>query len=196
MTRIAHSKHLWGAAFPERGTFMNRKTKGAIAVGAGAILLLGGMGSYALWSDAEDVAGADITAGAFGLACPNGAWTDVSGDVPVTAVTPGTTLMVPGDIWEYNVTCTVTATGKNMRAQLSVTDLGTDSTLPPTSRVDIETEVDNAAYTNAPIVVSGGQVLPVKVTVAFDPATTGTDFTNGQINVSGMQIMLNQVRPS
>lgn len=42
---------------------MNKTTKGALAAGAAGILLLGGAGSYALWSDAETVQGGTITAG-------------------------------------------------------------------------------------------------------------------------------------
>ncbi|WP_244971566.1 alternate-type signal peptide domain-containing protein [Gordonia rubripertincta] len=96
---------------------MNRKSKGAIAVGAGAILLLGGMGSYALWSDEEEVAGGNITAGDFGLVRPAGTWTDISGNMNGgTTIDPATDLMVPGDTWRYNASCTVTATGKNMKA--------------------------------------------------------------------------------
>lgn len=174
---------------------MNRKTKGAIAVAAGAILLLGGMGSYALWSDAEDVAGGAIAAGAFGLACPAGTWTDISGDVPEVTINPATDLMVPGDTWRYSANCTVTATGKNMEAALSVTGIGTGSTTPATTYVTTTTQVGTGAP-NTAVVVSNAQVLPVTVTVAFAEDTPNLDFTNGQINVSGMQIMLNQVRPS
>ncbi|MEO9327360.1 alternate-type signal peptide domain-containing protein [Gordonia aurantiaca] len=173
---------------------MNRKTKGAIAVGAGAILLLGGMGSYALWSDQEDVAGGSITTGDFGLDCPAGTWTDVSGDVPVVTINPASDLMVPGDTWEYNANCTVTATGKNMRAELSVIGIGTGSTTPTTTYVTTTTVVGGGAP-NAPVTVSNGEVLPVTVTVAFSSATPNTEFTNGTINVSGMKIELNQVRP-
>ncbi|ATD71614.1 MULTISPECIES: alternate-type signal peptide domain-containing protein [Gordonia] len=173
---------------------MNRKTKGAISVGAGAILLLGGMGSYALWSDEEDVAGDAITTGDFGLNCPAGTWTDVSGDVPVVAIDTTTDLMVPGDTWEYSANCTVTATGKNMKAELSVTGVGTGSTTPSTTYVTTTTQVAGGTP-NTPVVVTNGQVLAVTVTVAFSSTTPDTEFTNGTINVSGMKIALNQVRP-
>ncbi len=174
---------------------MNRKTKGAIAVGAGAILLLGGLGSYALWSDKEDVAGGAITTGDFGLNCPAGTWTDVSGDVPVVTIDPASDLMVPGDTWKYDTDCTVTATGKNMKAELSVTGIGSGSTSPATPYVTTTTVVGSGSPPNTPVTVSDGQVLPVTVTVAFSAATPNTDFTNGTINVSGMKIELNQVRP-
>ena len=39
---------------------MNRTTKGAIAAGAAAVLLLGGAGSLAYWSDCQDAAGGTI----------------------------------------------------------------------------------------------------------------------------------------
>ena len=175
---------------------MNRKSKGAIAVGAGAILLLGGMGSYALWSDEEEVAGGNITAGDFGLACPAGTWTDISGNMNGgTSIDPATDLMVPGDTWRYNASCTVTATGKNLTAELSVTGIGTGSTVPDTTYVTTTTQV-GAGTPNTAVVVSDAQVIPVSVTVVFAENTPNLDFTDGQINVSGMRIALNQVRPA
>ncbi len=41
---------------------MNKTTKGALAASAAAVLLLGGAGSLAYWSDAETIQGGDVTA--------------------------------------------------------------------------------------------------------------------------------------
>lgn len=196
MTRIAHSKRFWGAAFPERGTFMNRKTKGAIAVGAGAILLLGGMGSYALWTDDESFSGGNIQTGLFDLTCGTGTWTDESPDIngsPV--VTPATDRMVPGDVWEYSTTCDATATGKNMQAWLWVSGITTGAN-PTPDWITIDTKVDNGAL-NAPLVFSNDIVegIPVIVRVTFKTSTPNTVATDASINVGGMSLSLDQVRP-
>ncbi|WP_448221551.1 alternate-type signal peptide domain-containing protein [Gordonia iterans] len=175
---------------------MNRKTKGALAAGAGAILLLGGAGSLALWSDEDQVSGGDITAGDFGIDCgTTGTWTDQSGDVPVVTINPASDLMVPGDTWVYTGDCAVTATGKNMKAEMTVTGIGSGSTNPATPWVTITTTVDGQPATSAPVEVTGGTTVPVTVSVVFSSATPDTEFTNGTINVSGMTLQLNQVRP-
>ncbi|MGO3328173.1 alternate-type signal peptide domain-containing protein [Gordonia sp. (in: high G+C Gram-positive bacteria)] len=174
---------------------MNRKTKGALAVGAGAIILLGGAGSFALWSDTEAIAGGDIKAGQFGLNCgTGGAWTDDSPTTNgVTVVNPATDLMAPGDIWEYAGNCTVTATGKNMEATLGV-DLGSNTV--PSDNFTVTTSVDGQNTTTTPISVSNGDSLAVTVRVNFLESTPNLEDVGATISVSGMNVTLNQVRPS
>ena len=46
---------------------MNRSTKGAIAAGAAAVLLMGGAGSLAFWTADGDVDGGTVTAGTLSL---------------------------------------------------------------------------------------------------------------------------------
>ncbi|WP_132991793.1 alternate-type signal peptide domain-containing protein [Gordonia zhaorongruii] len=171
---------------------MNRKTKGALAVGAGAILLLGGAGSYALWSDEADVVGGNIATGDFGLDCgTGGAWTDISTTMNGGAsINTATDLMVPGDVWKYSGNCTVTATGKNMKAELGVSGI----TGTPIPYITTDTQVGTGAV-NAPVVVSDGDTLPVAVTVTFDMDTPNQESTNEAVTVGDMKITLNQVRP-
>lgn len=173
---------------------MNRKTKGALAIGAGAIILLGGAGSYALWGDTEGVTGGDISTGAFKLDCGvGGTWTDKSPTMlGGTAINATTDLMVPGDIWEYSGNCTPTFSGKNIKATLGV-DLGT--TAVPSINFTITTSVNGTNTTTTPIDAVSGTAVPVTVRVEFKDSTSGTQDTNTQVNVSGMQISLSQVRP-
>ncbi|GAB85888.1 hypothetical protein RVF83_22550 [Gordonia rubripertincta] len=76
-----------------------------------------------------------------------------------------------------------------------MTGIGTGSTVPDTTYVTTTTQV-GAGTPNTAVVVSDAQVIPVSVTVAFAENTPNLDFTDGQINVSGMRIALNQVRPA
>lgn len=173
---------------------MNRKTKGALAAGAGAVLLLGGVGSYALWNDTENLGGSSIDTGNLALTCTAGGWTDQSSDgVGGTTVHPATDLMVPGDTWQYKGTCTPTATGKNMNAWLKVKlDAGTAT---PPAGVAITTQVGTGAL-GAPVQVTGsGTPLDVIVNVAFDAGTTGTTSTNSPVSVAGIEMSLDQLRP-
>lgn len=184
---------------------MNRKTKGALAVGAGAILLLGGAGSYALWSDESPVGGDAITTGDLQLNCgAGGSWTDVSPDGVVggPAVDPATDLMVPGDWWKYANTCTVVATGKNMHAQISVDTASVPgSTITdPACGGDCVT-FDNTAAIGAgtpvstPVTVNNGDSVAVGVVVKFNRDTPNRVGVNTTLNVNGMKVVLNQVRP-
>lgn len=146
---------------------MNRKTKGALAVGAGAILLLGGAGSFALWSDEAPVGGDAIQTGDLQLDCGSaGAWTDVSPDgiVGGTAVDPATDLMVPGDWWKFANTCTVVVTGKNMRAEISV---DTDS-VPGSTITDAACGGDCVTFDNTAAINGAPQSAP------RSPSTTAT----------------------
>lgn len=173
---------------------MNRKAKGALAVGAGAILLLGGAGSYALWSVDSDIAGgSNISTGNFALDCgTTGAWADISPTMQGgTTVNPAVDLMVPGDVWKYSGNCTPTFSGKNMKAQLNVNGIGTGGTLP--TGISVISQADGTAGTAFPAV--SGTPVAVTVTVTFDAATGGTTSTNTAVSVDAMAISLKQVRP-
>jgi len=59
---------------------MNKTIKGSLAAGAAAVLLLGGAGSLAYWTDAADIDGGTITAGTLTLdAGTCGDWTYAAG---------------------------------------------------------------------------------------------------------------------
>lgn len=184
---------------------MNRKTKGAIAAGAAVVLLLGGAGSYALWSDNSTVNGGTITAGTLKLnPGAAGAWTDHSTTmIGGTPVDPSTQPIVPGDIWEYDATYTISATGKNMKAQLTPTP--GSITIPAAFNdpacggscvtVSSTTSVNGGPAASGPVTVNNNDSVAVKVTVNFNTATPNQVGQTGTVSVSNMTIQLNQVRP-
>lgn len=57
---------------------MNKKTQGIVAGAAGAALLLGAGGTFALWTDSEQVRGGTITAGRLDVKVMEPQWFDVS----------------------------------------------------------------------------------------------------------------------
>ena len=87
---------------------MNKNIKGAVAIAAGVVLLMGGAGSLAYWNDTQSVASAaGVNAGTLSATAGTGGWTkgfyDNSGNV-ITApasVSPGSTLVVPGNRLVY-----------------------------------------------------------------------------------------------
>ncbi|WP_148615019.1 alternate-type signal peptide domain-containing protein [Nocardioides rubriscoriae] len=96
---------------------MNKTTKGAFAASAAAVLLLGGAGSLAYWTDNAFVDGGSITAGTLDIAagtCDTD-WTYAGSKVGTGKVT----LFVPGDVVTKKCTFTIAATGDNLKASVA-----------------------------------------------------------------------------
>lgn len=100
-------------------TTRNRRTKGIIAIGAGAALLLGGS-TFALWTAQSDIAAGAITAGNLDVAVADGTWNDVSSAAPVAIPALADFRMVPGDVIEGEFPVDVAALGDNFLADLTV----------------------------------------------------------------------------
>src|SRR6187402_2589102 len=103
---------------------MNKLTKGTIVGAAGIALLLGGAGTFALWSDSASVDGGTVTSGtlSFNDVRP-GVWKDISPDVNGGAgvdINPATFLTVPGDVLAYTSDVVVNATGTHLLANFGV----------------------------------------------------------------------------
>jgi alternate signal-mediated exported protein len=95
---------------------MNRTTKSALAVGTAAVLLTGGAGTLAYWSDTQTVAGTPITSGTLRLGAPAcGAGWRLDGNVVFT-----NQLIVPGDVLSKVCTLDLIATGEHLGADLTV----------------------------------------------------------------------------
>jgi alternate signal-mediated exported protein len=97
---------------------MNRSTKGALAGGAGVVLLLGGAGTLAFWTDSEIVGGTDIDSGhlaLIGADCGDG-WL-LDGGAPFA----GTELLVPGDSLTKVCSYTVDVDGEHITASFDAT---------------------------------------------------------------------------
>lgn len=105
----------------------NKMITGSIAGATGVVLLMGGFGTYAVWSDSEDLTGDSITSGTLDVAAGAVSWTD-------TAATPNTLgdvtdwnlLMVPGDVVTRSQDFTFSGTGKNLKGAI-VFAPGTDT---------------------------------------------------------------------
>ncbi len=101
---------------------MNKLTKAAIAVAAGVILLMGGAGSLAYWSDSalSGPTGQTISAGNLAITAVNaGSWTKAfSGTTTFTAGNPVADItavrIVPGNRLVYTQTFNVSATGDDL----------------------------------------------------------------------------------
>jgi alternate signal-mediated exported protein len=102
---------------------MNKLLKGSIAGAAGIALLLGGAGTFALWSDTQAVTGAAVSTGILDIdtTATAATWADVSVDATSATWVPSADKLVPGDTVTYTKDVQITATGKNLKALLAYT---------------------------------------------------------------------------
>ncbi|MGH3369270.1 MAG: alternate-type signal peptide domain-containing protein, partial [Nocardioidaceae bacterium] len=96
---------------------MNKMTKGSLIGAAGLALLTGSFGTYALWTDNDQSASGGVTAGELDIVAGSAVWDDLSTGA-LGDWTPATDLVVPGDTITMVQNFTLTATGKNLDAEL------------------------------------------------------------------------------
>lgn len=180
---------------------MNKLTTGAIATGAAVLLLLGGAGTFALWSDSTQFDGSSIQAGElFFGAEGTGEWTNVTngGDDPIDI---NTFLMVPGNTLQFEQTVEITATGNDLIAELTY-DAGSITIDPELE--DWITITLGASSTSGNVTADGPNVFEVTpaagtstvvvtVTVAFDEATPDLEGQDKVVDLSGLELTLTQL---
>jgi alternate signal-mediated exported protein len=124
---------------------MNKTVKGSLAGAAGVALLMGGFGSYALWSQDATLGSSHVQSGHLTIATTPGSYADVNhANVPWAAGD----LMVPGDQVTYTQVFAVTGTGKNLKGTIALAP----SAMNPntfsdqlTRSVDVTSSVGDAA---------------------------------------------------
>lgn len=160
-------------------------TKGAVAIGAGVALLLGGAGTYALWSDTEAVDGT-VASGDLDLTLGTAAWT-LNG-TPVAAGTEGTVRIVPGDVLQLTQPVTVTAIGDDLESTLTITEglasIDGDTLLDENLTVDLALDTATATWATADAVTPNAyDVAPADAAYAPVDATVTITFEDvvGQV---------------
>lgn len=123
---------------------MNKMIKGSIAGATGVALLMGGFGTYALWSDSEALGSNGVQSGQLNIDTTPGSYddvnTDVAGDWTASAK------MVPGDVVTYTQTFTVKGDGNNLAGTISYVE-PTLTTTFSTLTHDVVVTSDNATVT-------------------------------------------------
>ncbi|MFI8569293.1 alternate-type signal peptide domain-containing protein [Rhodococcus sp. NPDC078407] len=199
---------------------MNKATKGAVAAGAAAVLLLGGMGSLALWNDSETLGGGTITSGDLRLILDEDSvnWQDVSYDVTPVDIDINTFRIVPGDTVAYTADFLVEAEGENLTANLTADISNVVDVESPDSAELLAAITTSVAATDAadnPLPTDGAgtavitrttsapadQIISVEVRFTFDRNTgelagqTGTEAQDQSIDLSEFTLDLTQIRP-
>ena len=150
---------------------MNKMAKGAMAIGVGAALLLGGGGTLAVWNQTQVANAGQIAAGDLQLTTQPGVWTNAYGTVvdldPTNAVADYK--VVPGDVLTYSQTMDVKLTGDLMKAKLSIQNV------PTSTFVAQNVTIDNVVVKDA----AGKDVKDAILTSSKDPqkVTASAKFT-------------------
>ena len=156
---------------------MNTLLKGSALGAAGVTLLVGSYGTYSLWNDEDAGAPGVVTAGELDIMARAAVWDDRS--TPAAGDWDPGDLVVPGDTITMTQDFLVTATGKNLEAELvldrgEVTS-GAPAHLTVTAQVDVPEEMSVDATNPGRWVFSdfaGTRTVTATVTYRFDPAAT------------------------
>ena len=172
---------------------MDNPLKGAIALSAAALLLLGGAGAYALRSDSLDRQRSAIVAGQlrFSDTIP-GVWADASSGTPEAIRDIDDFSVSPGDVLTYTLSSTVRARGDNLAATLKADPSSITDNPYLLSDVDVTTEVSvDGSQTSAITGADSGKPVEVVVTLAFGRGSLDSGEL-AALDLSGLTLTLEQ----
>ncbi len=142
---------------------MKKSTKGAIAGAAMAVLLLGGAGSLAFWTDQTTAVGGIITSGHLQLKpATAGAWS-LNGK-PVA--NPSAVRLVPGDELRFAGSYSVQIEGDDITADLSVTGATASGALADFVTTTPTFTLNGGEITSVSA-ANDGQLVAVGISISF-----------------------------
>ncbi|MGA8845349.1 MAG: alternate-type signal peptide domain-containing protein [Nocardioides sp.] len=199
---------------------MNKTAKGSLAAGAAAVLLLGGAGSLAYWSDSAVVDGGQVNSGFLTLdAVPVIAAAEgvTQQDCTVIKYAAGTTdagdtvnNFVPGDVVSTECTFVIGAEGDNLAATptipATVEITGAGASFVAEVAATYELGTPRAAYTGSTPITedNDGDELVATITVTFpygtdqdgSPIENGNDTQNVNAILDDLTVTLTQDDPN
>ncbi|MFW6869196.1 alternate-type signal peptide domain-containing protein [Nocardioides sp. CPCC 206347] len=176
---------------------MKKSTKGALAAGSAAVLLMGGAGTLAFWTADAGVDGIAVTAGELKIVeddCDDAPWVFDSGEDEADKVYEAGDLIVPGDVLTKECSFEVQATGEHLRATLDVTDPVRGGSLAPADlTIDSSFEIGGTPVADGEIDESNdGDVVEASITISFlGTALNGTQTQD--VTLSDFGFSLTQV---
>jgi alternate signal-mediated exported protein len=169
---------------------MHLHLKLAVALCATA-LLLGGAGTYGLWSDSVDDERANINSSQLRFSdTVAGEWADASSGSPIAIPDIDDFVVVPGDVLTYMLSSTVRARGESLDAILEADPSSITDEPELLKDVHVTTEVSVAGRPTTAITgADNGKALDVVVTLAFGQASLGSGELSGH-DLSGLMLTL------
>lgn len=181
--------------------------RGALTVATGTALLVGGFGSFALWSEQDPLPNAPITAGELSLNAGPEEWVDESPDAANTTWNPATDELVPGDTVSVTVPLSVTAKGKNLAgsihldaAAFDTADFGPHLTVSydvvPTAEPGVTHEPDKSVSFLRSAMGDDEIEAEGKVTFTLSSDASFDETENANAVLSQVEFVTTQVRPT
>jgi alternate signal-mediated exported protein len=170
---------------------MNKTTRGALAGGAAALLLLGGAGTLAFWNATDTNDPGAIGSGRLALLAETGVWKLNGGVVE----DPTAVLLVPGDEVTFDGTYVIDAGGDNLQATVSVTGAAEAGTLAGHVSTTSEFTLAGTALAGSEVIteLDDGDMLGVAIDVDFPFGTTVDNTSQGKtLDLSQIAVVLTQ----
>ena len=159
---------------------MRNSTKGALAAGGAVLLLLGGAGSLAYWSDDAAVPGGTIRSGRLELGDPScGAGWVLDGGAPYT-----TQLVVPGDTLTKTCTIDLIATGDHVGATLGIDTATWTTTNGLSGQLAASATFTVGGVTKTTVTDADDTGATDEITAVVTVTFTGASATNASQNLS------------
>ncbi|MBZ5733800.1 alternate-type signal peptide domain-containing protein [Nocardioides sp. TRM66260-LWL] len=175
---------------------MRHSLKGALAAAGAVVVLVGGSGTLAFWTDAVTLpGGTGIASGSLKLTdtttggCAAAGWVLDSAASPAGATfVPATGRLVPGDVLTKTCTFTVAATGTHLTAGIAVTQPTKTGSLASALTV-AGTFTSGGSPVTTLTSANDGATITARITLTFDPASgNATQLTSADIGDYGVAV--------
>lgn len=180
---------------------MKKTTKGALAAGAAAVLLLGGAGSLAYWTADGTVPDSDINSGSLTMSVGTcSGWSFASSDTETP--TGAATLLVPGDTVQETCSATINGTGDHLRATVGLDPATVPANLtigtaqaPATTpdQLTISAAVTDPAAGATGVPITGPTPVTVTITVQWPLGSENNGSQLSTATLSGIALQAQQV---
>ncbi|MCC9146148.1 MULTISPECIES: alternate-type signal peptide domain-containing protein [unclassified Arthrobacter] len=166
---------------------MNKMAKGALAIGLGSAMLLGGGGTLAVWNDKATADAGIIQAGSLDVAAEPGVWTNAAGVIDIASYK-----VVPGEQLTFIQNVDVTLEGNQMKAQLSLDPVAANSFKGSAYPVVTYTK-GGQKFDPAKDFLTTTSEITAKAVFTFNPNTTGQQDMGATLDLSKVNYILTQV---
>lgn len=187
---------------------MNKMIKGSVAGAAGVALLMGGFGTYALWTDEAVLGSQTVSSGVLDIVdVGSPVWADVSAE-RVDGDWDASEAMVPGDTVTMSRDVVLDVEGKNLGVEFTVSGFdAAAASVDAWSALEVTMTYDGTALD--PVAAAPGSfsavyeagdhdlngLKPLVVTFAFGDVTGQVD-QNLTLNLAEATVSVAQVRPN
>jgi len=150
---------------------MNKMMKGSVAGAVGVTVLMGGFGTYALWTDSDTLDATEVNSGVLTIESnDDGAYAN-----PSNTADPSwgaNSLMVPGDVVTYTETFDLSGTGKNLKGTV---DFATQAMSSTFASGDLTRDID--------VTITGGSAAITETAAGSNDFTFDDPFQSATLKV-------------